>query len=379
MNREPYAAARTVAPRVQAYFARQHEDLSRRGVKELAPLPDTASIEAIIDAAFWTSLRREEGFLPKISLAFVSPADSPNALIFETSLSLDSSVLTRVAPAVERPGIHLAVWREQEELSVWGVIRTVPILCFVLEVAAPGLLVIKHHSGEESEKFTNVAVLEGDQIKVVDERVVSFPDRPVVPRPLLGFDSPSSWVHPFNIIVEIAVSMRAHGRGGALLIVPAGTDSWRESILQPMQYSVLPPFSELGLLSRQVLNDTSRRVWQGALGSAIDAIAGLTAVDGAVLLTDQYDLLGFGAKIARRRGSAQIEQVLMTEPIEGGAAVLVHPERLGGTRHLSAAQFVQDQRDAVALVASQDGRFTLFEWPRSEAIVHAHRVEALLL
>jgi len=31
----------------------------------------------------------------------------------------------------------------------------------VLEAAAPGLLVIKHHSGEESRKFINVAVLEG--------------------------------------------------------------------------------------------------------------------------------------------------------------------------------------------------------------------------
>ena len=48
----------------------------------------------------------------------------------------------------------------------------------MLEVAAPGLLVIKHHRGEESGKFVNVAVLEGDQIKVVDERASSLPDCP---------------------------------------------------------------------------------------------------------------------------------------------------------------------------------------------------------
>ena len=46
---------------------------------------------------------------------------------------------------------------------------------------------------------------------------------------------------------------------------------------------------------------------------------------------------------------------------------------------MSATQFVQDQRDAVALVASQDGRFTIFEWSPCEAMVHAHRIEALLL
>jgi len=40
---------------------------------------------------------------------------------------------------------------------------------------------------------------------------------------------------------------------------------------------------------------------------------------------------------------------------------------------------VHDQRDAVALVASQDGRFTVFAWSPCESTVHAHRVEALLL
>ena len=40
-------------------------------------------------------------------------------------------------------------------------------------------------------------------------------------------------------------------------------------------------------------------------------------------------------------------------------------------RHLAAAQFVHDQRDAVALVASQDGFFTLFAWSVELAMVHA--------
>jgi hypothetical protein len=70
---------------------------------------------------------------------------------------------------------------------------------------------------------------------------------------------------------------------------------------------------------------------------------------------------------------------MVTEPIEDDVAVLADPTQLGGTRHLSAAQFVQDQRDAVALVASQDGHFTVFAWSPCEGMVHAHRVETLLL
>ena len=96
-------------------------------------------------------------------------------------------------------------------------------------------------------------------------------------------------------------------------------------------------------------------------------------------MTADYELLAFGAKIVRRRGSPQVAQVIVTEPIEGGSPVIEEPAQFGGTRHLSAAQFVHDQRDAIALVASQDGRFTVFAWSPSEEMVHAHRIDALLL
>ena len=99
----------------------------------------------------------------------------------------------------------------------------------------------------------------------------------------------------------------------------------------------------------------------------------------AAIITDRYELLVFGAKIARRDGSPLVEQTSVTEPIEDGEADIVHPSRLGGTRHLSAAQFVHDQHDAMAMVASQDGRFTIFAWSPCEGMVHAHRVETLLL
>jgi hypothetical protein len=84
-------------------------------------------------------------------------------------------------------------------------------------------------------------------------------------------------------------------------------------------------------------------------------------------------------KIGRPDGRPRVERVDLSEPIEGGAAAVVNPLQLGGTRHISAAQFAQDQPDAVALVASQDGRFTIFAWSPRDGLVHAHRVETLLL
>ena len=116
-----------------------------------------------------------------------------------------------------------------------------------------------------------------------------------------------------------------------------------------------------------------------AFKDAIDAIGGLTAVDGAVVLSDRWDVLAFGAKIGRSESGPFVDEVLVREPILGHTPVRVHASDLGGTRHLSAAQFVHEQRDSLALVASQDGRFTVLGWSKKAGMVHAYRVEALLL
>lgn len=379
MANDSYPAARLVAPKVQAHFAHHLDAARKRGEDPAAALPDTDVIEGIINAAFWASLRREEGYIPKISLGFLPPEDAIQPLVFERALPLTAAALAKVAPIVERAGIHLGVWRYRGDLRVWGTTRTIPTYCFVLEVAEPGLLVVKHHGGDRFGKFINVAVLEGDTIKVIDENASSLPDCPTLLTSLLGFDSARSWAESVNVLVRLAVSMRAHGRGGLLLVVPANTEEWRDSIVHPIPYPVVPAFEELAELARGKPDEHEAHLYQEALRQSVDAVAGLTAVDGATVLTDLYELRAFGAKITRRRGSSLVEQMTVTEPIEGGVATAMTPAQFGGTRHLAAAQFVHDQRTAVALVASQDRRFTVFAWSPSEDMVHAHRVETLLL
>lgn len=380
MSEPAYGVARLVAPTV-AQHLRLHRAALPAQHAPLPPfelLPDAPAIESMIDAAFWASVRREEGYIPKISLAFLRPLEEVRPLVFERSLPLEPSALTRLAAAVERPGIHLGVWPDGDRLMVWGTTHHVPPFCFVVEVIAPGLLVLKHRPRHESRKFVNVAVLEGDRIKVVDERASLIADCPAVLTSMLGFDVSVLNDDALNVQVQLALSMRRHGRGGILLVVPPGSDDWRESIVQPITYRVTPAFGELSQLLAQH-GEMPDHEWSEAADRAIDAIAGLTAVDGATVVTARYDVLAFGVKIARRRGAPTVEQIIVTEPIEGGTAERMHPGQLGGTRHLSAAQFVHDQRGAVALVASQDGRFTIFSWSPCDDAVHGHRVETLLL
>jgi hypothetical protein len=374
-----YPPAQAVASDVHEHFARHLGAAQAEGHGELAAVPDRAAIEAMIDAAFWASVRREEGYAPKISLAFVGAAEVPRPLKFERPLPLLPEALTKLAPAVERPGIHLGVGRIDGELRVWGMTRRIPAYCFVVEVAAPGLLVVKHRRREESGKFVNVAVLEGDRIKLLEERAAQLPDCPTLLTSLLGFELGDPSTRSMSVQAALAVSMRKHGRGGTLLIVPAGTAAWRESIVPPIAYAVAPAFDGLASLIQEAPKESGERRWEEARDRAIDAIAGFTAVDGATILTDRFEVLAFGAKIGRREGAARVERVMLTEPIQGAEKTIAYPGQLGGTRHLSAAQFVQDQRDALALVASQDGRFTIFAWSPCEDVVYAHRAEALLL
>jgi hypothetical protein len=48
---------------------------------------------------------------------------------------------------------------------------------------------------------------------------------------------------------------------------------------------------------------------------------------------------------------------------------------LGGTRHQSAAQFVFDQKDSLAIVSSQDGKVSIMFWDKNiqkvQVIQHA--------
>jgi hypothetical protein len=374
MSERAYPAARQVAARVREHFLHH---LGTNVPADLEP-PDLADIEAIVDAGFWASLRREEGYVPKISLALVAPERVSQPIHFKTPLALSTTPLTKVAPAVERPGIHLGVWRIGDELRVWGTTRAIPAFIMVLEVAAPGLLVIKHHRGDGG-KFVNVAVVEGDQVKIIDEHASQLPDCPAMLTTLLGFDSPGSNSGRVNVLVDLAVSMRAHNRGGIILMVPSVGDEWRQSIVHPVPYSIDPVFTGLAELLRRADAEHEEREWQEELEDLVHHVAGLTAVDGATILNDRCEVLGFGAKITRRKGSPLVEECGVTEPIEDGQAAIVNPAVLGGTRHMAAAQFVYDQRNAVAMVASQDGRFTVFIWSPCEERVHAHRVEALLL
>jgi hypothetical protein len=379
VNRATYQAAKIVAPTIEAHFANHLAEANAKGELDLAPQPPARVIEAILDAAFWASLRKEEGHSPKISIAFLPPEQAGKPLVFNHTLPLNPNVLTKLAPGVERGGIHIGVWHDGYKLHIWGTTLNIPNYCFVVDVSEPGLLVIKHRRIYGFGKYTNVAVLKGDQIKIVAEQSAKSADCPSILLSLLDLTAHSYWNDSANVLIQLAVSMRAHGRGGSVLVVPNGSEAWKQSIIHPISYALKPVFMGLADLVHKDNPDSSEIFWQSALKREVDHLAGLTAIDGATIISDEYQLLAFGVKTGRANSSGHIQELSYAEPIAGGEPKVVHPAKIGGTRHLSAAQFIYDQRDAQALVASQDGHFTVFSWSPTLNMVQAHRIDTLLL
>ncbi|MGW8162037.1 MAG: hypothetical protein ACWGN1_07310, partial [Desulfobulbales bacterium] len=89
-------------------------------------------------------------------------------------------------------------------------------------------------------------------------------------------------------------------------------------------------------------------------------IARLTAVDGALVMTPDRYTYCFGAKILAIDPTPSAVELQVLKPIEKYSKTTLNFSDLGGTRHLSAAQFAYDQPQAIAIVASQDGDVTFF-------------------
>jgi hypothetical protein len=88
-------------------------------------------------------------------------------------------------------------------------------------------------------------------------------------------------------------------------------------------------------------------------------VADLTRVDGAVLMTDGLEILGFGVEIAGEL--PEVPRVARAHDLEATERQWVRTDRVG-TRHRSAYRLCQAIREALALVVSQDSGLRFIRW-----------------
>ena len=182
-----------------------------------------------------------------------------------------------------------------------------------------------------------------------------------------------------QMVKRLIAAVQASHHGGILLTVPPErADSllgenpylhikYRFQAVEPcsryrsLLLSILERLAEVGGEDPEMLIDwhhyestTDARLMalDEALFEMSYLIAGLAAVDGAVVLTKRFDILGFGAEI--KHGSSALGEVACALDIEGERTIVETLDGFG-TRHRSAYRFANDMPEAVAIVISQDG------------------------
>lgn len=88
-------------------------------------------------------------------------------------------------------------------------------------------------------------------------------------------------------------------------------------------------------------------------------LADLAAVDGAVVITQRFELLGFGAEVSGETP----EGLLVARALDGDATRVAFESAEGmGTRHRAAFRLCNSVHDALAIVVSQDDAVRFVRW-----------------
>ena len=117
-------------------------------------------------------------------------------------------------------------------------------------------------------------------------------------------------------------------------------------------YAGAPARDPVGWADYESSSDRELTGLDEAIFEVAHLIASLTAVDGAVVMTQRFELLGFGGEISGLLPA--VETVARALDVEAEAAV---EESVGGvgTRHRSAYRLCNELPDVIAVVISQDG------------------------
>jgi hypothetical protein len=344
-----------------------HEDSTTKERFSQKTLPSPEHFNDIVETSFWASLRKEEGSFASFAVAYEEKAVDPWTIVFEEPKPFDVENLAKLSPAMGNLKAAAKVYPSVSgALEIWGAANYYdsPLKVKVLE---PGRIIVSYF-------IKNIAVISGEESFFIKD---SLHDRSDVIWSGLGLGDSDRYFSPYvdlrvMTLLNTLRTMRSLERGGSLIILPED-EKWRNSVTS-IKYAASPlQYAMHGLIKQhnesRSPDDYTNEAFElrtrifFELERLTDSLAQLTAVDGATLVSRQMDVVGFGAKIKYDPKADAPQIVYKIDPLEyEGAIREVKLSAYGGMRHQSAAHFVSENRDAIALVVSQDGNVTAFVW-----------------
>ncbi|MFN8610122.1 MAG: hypothetical protein U0931_21445 [Vulcanimicrobiota bacterium] len=377
-------------------------------------LPPLNRLTEMFSCCYQASLLTEELRPVLFRLALVEPIDSGlgppwghHCLRFAQSRPLTPAALAKLSPTVDMERSVIGVNLSAEGFEIWGLInsgarwalsqydRRLPAQALsnslAIVVSAPGCLsvyagsrLIAHLVGGKisgpSPEVLSSQWLEQVFLKVryelEDLHIAACADCPPVQIDVKITRSLSQ-----SALRRALNLLRKWGHGGSLLIIPAEqsplfelpnpylhihhrfVDSQSRRIYRALLTQLMRRLGELFPESDRVSWEDYRASQDTQLSELDEAfeefsytLAGLLAMDGAVLMTQRLELLAFGVEIA---GSLPaVDEVEVALDIEA-AETRREPTMGVGTRHRSVYRLCAQLPWMLAMVQSQDGRIRM--------------------
>jgi hypothetical protein len=343
---------------------------------QLVLAPTAAQLDALVKLAYFGSLTREEGatvsfalaFLPRESLSAGNPAWTP--ITFDNPRPARVEEIAKLAPALDHRQAAIVICPTGDGLEIAGIVRT-PLDRYRMGRGESTL-------GEELA-FGYVRIAAEDagvlSIGVHTDVIAAFARGEQAPAPIRVLTEPglvrntllSNATQMLEgsestaiLLYSLTVLSLLHGvsdetQGGTIAILPEtnGVPSCKYRCDSEVLRQELVDYWRL----ERELRDAPRIGSESLLfqqrnraRDSIRATARLAAVDGALILGPQLQLLGFG-------GMFEMEDDLKClRALDANATrTLVQDLKYFGARHRSAAAFAWRRSGAVVFVRSADG------------------------
>ncbi len=369
-------------------------------------LPD--QLDAVLDAAYHASFLQDEDRPVACRVLVIPPHELPTddgpptgllPLVFATPRRFDEQELRRVSPAANMSRALVGVDDSRGELETWGIIQSGPRwlqvaqggrlteppmpAALLVRIVRPGHVVVGCGSRP-------IAELRGG--KLVDYALDVFQSRWLseaftTSRDALIAEHRARSARPLEVTVatelgryvgqqmikRVVATMRAGHHGGLLVIGPpdcigdeflltkyALLDAAPRRRYRTVVLAILDALAERAVATGRAPDPDLYRAdldphladLDEALFETSHLIAALANVDGAVVLTKRFEILGFGAEIAGTLPTVtEVRRALDLEADTFTTEVV----DVVGTRHRSAYRFCAAVPGSLAVVVSQDG------------------------
>lgn len=331
-------------------------------------VPALEQLRSLIEIAMALTLEREEGRQLRFALDFVPPArvaSSPADFLVTLDSPIAVSQLRRFAVALDPWNTPIAVRPSASEWEAYGVVTL-----FRQEDGDPLRL------GDLIVRGLGAGVVQVEMRAQVVARIafgstaVDLPDSRQIHSFVRGLWGAELSHQAVVTAFELARRMISIGHGGSLVLLDDEISASQANLQVKYSFATsnglladrvnaaLRSHDELSRSPEQLLLAVPQALLR--LREGLDRVAKFTSTDGALVMTDDLHIRGFGAVLSP--GTAPLTHVTLIGPSLTQTAV-VPLAALGGTRQQSAARWLAGlpaESRAIVLTVSVDGGLRLF-------------------